>query len=318
MDDAKRLFPGAPQPWLDLSTGINPVGWQPRGELEADLGPLPTLEALRGLEVAAASFLGVSAARVAAVPGSEIALRMLPVLLDSAPITAVTPGYGTHAEIATEKLESHRLEEAFENASALLFANPGNPQGRVVAAPRMLEMASQIARRGGWLVVDEAFADASEDLSILPHLDSSEPVIVLRSFGKFFGLAGLRLGFVIAPPHIVSRVRQLLGDWPVSTPAILWGTQAYRDSGWIARTRTSLMEQAGELDFTLRRHGLVGSGGCPLFRLVEHRDATGLFLHLARAGILVRPFANQPTWLRFGLPKDGAALLRLDEALRSG
>ncbi|WP_239017854.1 threonine-phosphate decarboxylase [Sphingomonas aracearum] len=308
LDAARAAWPDAPGPWIDLSTGINPKPWQPAAPIPHDLGPLPDAGALLALEAAAAAHFGVAAERVAAVPGSEIALRLLPAIGLPEPIGSVGPGYRTHRDVARGSGEPRTL----------LLANPNNPDGRLHRPDALLALVEQQRGREGWLVVDEAFADVHEGAGIAAPLTPDDPVIVLRSFGKFFGLAGLRLGFVIAPPAVLARFRAYLGDWPVSAQAIAWGTAAYADGSWIADTRASLREQAGRLDALLRRHGLEAQGACPLFRLVDHRDAGAVFERLSRRGILTRPFEDRPSWLRFGLPADGAAFDRLDKALAGG
>jgi cobalamin biosynthetic protein CobC len=313
LDEAARLYPDAEMPWLDLSTGINPVAWHPKSPLDVDARVLPAATDLRALEAAAAQHFAVDPACVAAVPGSELALRLLPAL-GLPPIASVTPAYATHGDIAARMLAAP--SEA--PAATLLLANPNNPDGRLLTPHTLLDLAHKQARNGGWLVVDEAFADALPGCSIIPHLSPDLPVIVLRSFGKFFGLAGLRLGFVVAAPDVIARLRHLIGDWPVSAHAIAYGRAAYADAAWIAATSASLPRQAATLDALLARHGLDAKGTCPLFRLVETPQAAHLFDRLARAGILVRPFAEQPTWLRFGLPANDAALARLDRALAHG
>lgn len=311
LDDAMRLFPAAPLPWIDLSTGINPRPWRPRAPIAHDPAPLPSRESLAALEVAAAGYFGVDPVRVAAVPGSEIALRLLGAIGLPRPIVALRPGYGTHAEVADEV---GTLGHGIGKGGTLLLANPNNPDGRLIEPARLRGLAGA----DGWLVVDEAFVDVVPDHSILRGLDEAAPVIVLRSFGKFFGLAGVRLGFVVAPPAIVARVRALLGDWPVSAEAIACGQAAYADRDWIAAARGALTESAARLDTLLARHGLPVAGGTALFRLVEHSEARAVFARLAETGILTRPFADRADWLRFGLPPDDAAFARLDHALARG
>ncbi|HTG38754.1 aminotransferase class I/II-fold pyridoxal phosphate-dependent enzyme [Sphingomonas sp.] len=310
IDEAMIAWPDAPRPWIDLSTGINPVPWPVPAALSIDPGPLPSVAALRGLEAAAAAHFGLQPHRVTAVPGSEVALRLLPLLGVVRPVIAATPGYGTHVEVADGAVGFDALAAA--GAGTIILANPNNPDGR------MTDLSALIAGHRGWTVVDEAFADAMPGTSVASTLSDDARVIVLRSFGKFFGLAGLRLGFVIGPPAVVARVRQLVGDWPVSTQAIAWGTAAYRDRRWIATTREALMKRAGTLDTLLARHGLMSEGACPLFRLVHSPDAQAVFARLARAGILTRPFDGRPDWLRLGLPADAAAFERLDRALGRG
>jgi cobalamin biosynthetic protein CobC len=183
-----------------------------------------------------------------------------------------------------------------------------------LAAEELLRLA-----RGseGWLVVDEAFADILPQISVVPHLDASARVLALRSFGKFFGLAGVRLGFAIGPEAMIAALRRKLGSWPVSSAAIRIGTAAYRDTPWIAAMREKLAADAIALDAVLAGHGFDPVGACPLFRLIAG-DGAALFDRLARQGILTRPFDYAPTWLRLGLPGSDAALARLDRALSDG
>lgn len=314
--DAVRAYPLAPGGWIDLSTGINPRCWRPVSGLEGDPAPLPDVEDLAALEASAARFFAVNPAYVAAVPGSEIALRLLRAVGLPSPIAAIPPCYGTHGEVADEMLDL--ATGAGRHGGTILIANPNNPDGRTINPARLLELAARRKSAGGWLVVDEAFADVAPFASILPLWDVNAPVVVLRSFGKFFGLAGVRLGFMVAPPPVLSRLREMLGDWPVSAQAIAWGRAAYGDTEWIAATRVMLAERAARLDALFARHSLTAIGHNPLFRLVEHRDARIIFERLAHAGILTRPFAARADWLRFGLPGNDQAFDRLDQALSHG
>ena len=308
LDDAARLYPDAPLPWIDLSTGINPHAWQPPSSVVVDWGRLPSVTGLRELERSAATFFGATPSQVVAVPGTEIALRMLRHVGMPAPYHYVEPAYRTHAAAFADSVPIG-LADVPSKTGTLLLANPNNPDGRRLA-PR--DIAALAADR--WLIVDEAFADCDPAWSVVPHLPGN--TIVLRSFGKFFGLAGVRLGFMVGPDAIVARARAMLGDWPVSAAAVAWGTAAYRDADWIAETRVRLTEEVGALDIVLRSHGLEPVGECPLFRLVSGDPA--IFARLADAGILTRPFDYAATWLRIGLPATAEALARLDRALGGG
>lgn len=315
IDDALAAYPDAPRPWIDLSTGINPVPWPVPQGLLVDPAPLPSTTALADLERVAARHFGVEARHVAAVPGSEIALRLLPMLGVPLPIVAAVPSYGTHREVASEAVAPAEVDRV--RGGTLLIANPNNPDGHLLDRADLHILARQQAELGGWLVVDEAFADTDPAPSIAA-VGEDAPVIAMRSFGKFFGLAGIRLGFVIAPAVVIAALRGLLGDWPVSAQAIGWGRAAYADREWIEATRIALAERARRLDAMLARHGLSARGASPLFRLVEHPDAGAIFERLGRAGILARPFADRADWLRFGLPADDAAFDRLDQVLAHG
>ncbi len=308
---AKRHF--GEGDWIDLSTGLNPHPWPGAASMVFDWRRLPEPEALAQLEANAAACFGVDPRYVCAVPGSEIGLRLVGALIGGA-ARHVVPGYRTHGEMIPDSIATDR-DDAPGAAGHLILANPNNPDGRTIAAEAIRELLDP---RDGWLLVDEAFADADPAQSVAAAVDDAQRLIVFRSFGKFFGLAGVRLGFVLAPQVIVAALRALLGAWPLSQAAIAMGTAAYADSGWIAATRRRLPDDAAALDAMLARHGYRPAGACSLFRLIEADDARALFEHLARRAILTRPFAEQPRWLRLGLPADAAALARLDAALGRG
>lgn len=315
LDAAARAFPDAPQPWLDLSTGINPIAWQPAAMPDIDLRALPSAEARATLEAAAARTFGAAGVAITALPGTELGLRLLTGLGLPAPFRVVAPGYRTHGEAlpGATAVPPGPIDDV--TGGTLLLANPNNPDGRLLAPERLLAIARRLGERGGVLVVDEAFADAVPDSSVLPLLTPDHRVLVFRSFGKFFGLAGLRLGFACGATDLVAALRERLGSWPVSATALALGTAAYRDAGWVEATRGSLTERCKALDAVLRKHGLTPVGSCPLFRLVDTPDAGALFASLARRGILTRPFDYAPHWLRFGVPADAATLDQLDRAL---
>ncbi len=301
-------------PWLDLSTGINPHAWPGTADLAFDWRRLPDEGELRALEVAAAASFGVDPRNVCAVPGTEIGLRLMGGLVEGA-AAWWSPSYRTHGEMLPGARPVERLAEA--DGRSLILANPNNPDGRLLDRASMI---GQLARRGaeGWLLVDEAFADADPAQSVAADIADDRRLLVFRSFGKFFGLAGVRLGFVLGPSLALDRLRHRLGAWPLSAPAIAIGTAAYRDSVWVEEMRERLRRAAAALDATLERAGLRATGACPLFRLVETDDAHGLFERLARRHILTRPFDDHPRWLRLGLPEDADGLARLEAALRDG
>lgn len=303
-------------PWLDLSTGINPDAWPVPPALSVDPRPLPAPAALGALESAAAACFGVVPAHVCAVPGSEMGLRLLGPLLGGRGCHRV-PGYRTHGAVFADSTPL-AADQPVPGDAALVLANPNNPCGTLLDRAAVAALLRERMATGGWLVVDEAFADPHPAASIAGAVDDAQRLIVFRSFGKFFGLAGLRLGFVLAPRAIIARYRALLGDWPIDATALAIGTAAYRDTRWIAAMRAALPVRAAALDRVLHAGGLHPIGHSPLFRLVEHAGAPALFERLARAHILVRPFDGAPHRLRFGVPKDAAALDRLARVLADG
>lgn len=301
--EAAATFPDAPTPWLDLSTGINPVPWA--GDWPAaDLTRLPDPADLKALEAAAAAAFGVSdPARVVAVAGAEAGLRLLPSVLCARDVEIRGPTYGGHAEAWTATGAQIR-----SGGQALVIVNPNNPDGCETARETLIDRT--LDER--WLIVDESFGEAAPHLSVADV--EADLLIVLRSFGKFYGLPGVRLGFVIAAPALAQRLRGRLGDWPVSAQAIAIGRAAYADTAWREKAFKRLECGRDRLDALLTRAGFEIVGGTSLFRLAAAPDAGERFNRLCEAGILTRPFANEPTWLRFGIPAPGD-FARLEAAL---
>lgn len=313
--EARAVYGG--EQWIDLSTGINPLAWPGVDEVTIDWRALPEPQALMALEAAAAAHFGVDPGQVCALPGSEMGLRLVGRLLPL-PARYLVPSYRTHGAVFEQGVPMEDFGELPEGATALLLANPNNPDGRVIDPRRLCEWLAGLERRGGWLIVDEAYADSLPECSMAAEIGDGRPLVLLRSFGKFFGLAGVRLGFLVGPRPIIARARAMLGEWPVSTAAVALGTAAYRDRMWIEAMLELLRRSAQRLDAMLARHGLSGRGDCPLFRLVEVDDGHALFERLAAHAILTRPFADHPRWLRLGLPGADAEWDRLAEALGHG
>ena len=314
MAEARARFGGAPDEWLDLSTGINPIPWPATDKVPVDWQALPDPDDLALLERQAARYFGTDPASCCAVPGSETGLRLIARIL-ALPGNHLPLTYSTHADAFEHARPVASLAHAATGPSALVVANPNNPDGRTTTTETLLAVLERQERNGGWLIVDEAFADCQPDRSVAGYVANGRQLIVLRSFGKFFGLAGVRLGFVIAPAGLLDGIRRLLGEWPICAAALGFGMAAYGDGDWIAATRRDLRDRADRLDAALARHGLVPRGDCPLFRLVESANAPTLFTELARRRILTRPFASRLSLLRLGLPPDDGALARLDGAL---
>jgi len=316
LDAARRRFPAAPGPWIDLSTGINPWPY-PLPALAPELWHrLPGEAAIEALAAAAARYYGAPGPEhVATAPGSQALIQMLPRLRPPGRVCVEEPTYAEHALAWTAA--GHRAGPFSPSPlpDVTVLVNPNNPDGRRTTAGAVREMARRGGRRGGWLVVDEAFADVAPEISAAAHA-GTPGLIVLRSFGKFFGLAGLRLGFALAEPALAARLREAFGPWPVSGPALEIARAAFEDEGWISSTRRRLAEAAARLDALLVARGLTVLGGTSLYRLAGHDAAQEMFARLGAAGILVRRFEIEPAWLRFGLPPDEAAWRRLDEALR--
>lgn len=314
LSTARALFPEAPQPWVDLSTGINPIPY-PLPALPLSLWTrLPGADDEAALIAAARKAYRVPAhADIVAAPGTQILIELLPRLAPAGPVTILGPTYAEHGH-AWRKAGYAVAETATpsEVAATIVVVNPNNPDGRVLSQAELTSLAAHCVARGGLLVIDEAFADFTPEASIVPDLPDG--AIVLRSFGKTYGLAGLRLGFAIGAPEAMARLEAALGPWSVAGPALHVGAMALSDGGWLAETGAQRARDATRLDGLLAPHGRI-VGGTALFRLLETPQAAALFARLGRHGIYVRRFQNAPDRLRFGLPGDEAEWSRLRAAL---
>jgi cobalamin biosynthesis protein CobC len=316
---AQRLFIDAPEPFIDLSTGINPYSY-PLPQLSSDLFTrLPDAEALTKVaNIAAQSYGAPLPALVVPAPGTQILLPLVAALVEPGRAAVVAPTYREHARAAV--LAGHRVIEITDLAAAreamlVIVTNPNNPDGRLFDKNELIALARRLVTRGGLLIVDEAFMDVGpHDASLAGEVERNA-IVVLRSFGKFFGLAGIRLGFALAPPQLAARLSAKLGPWAVSGPALAVGATALADRAWIEETRNRLSVAADRLKGILLSTGIEIVGGTALFQLARTPAASDLFHHLGRAGILVRSFPDHPSWLRFGLPGTEAAWVRLQTAM---
>ncbi len=316
---ARHSFPDAAEPFVDLSTGINPNPY-PLPDLPPEIfARLPEAAGLERLAAIAAAAYGAPSARhVVPAPGTQILLPLICGLVPPARAAILTPTYSEHARAAA--LAGHAVAEIRDiaevgDAKLVLLTNPNNPDGRRWSKADLLTLAKNLKARGGLLIVDEAFMDVGPTGESCAGEVVSGNIAVLRSFGKFFGLAGLRLGFALAAPPLARRLAGLLGPWAVSGPALMIGALALADRDWIENSRRQLNAAALRLDAILRDGGLESVGGTALFRLVQTSAAGELFQHLGRAGILVRSFADHSDWLRFGLPADEPQWRRLQIAV---
>lgn len=303
--------------WLDLSTGINPWPYPLPALPDHAWTRLPGAPEDGALRVAAAHRYGVDPEQVLAAPGTSALIQALPRYRPPGRVAIVGPTYGEHARAwaaaGHEVVEVAALEETA--CPVVVVVNPNNPDGRALPPETLLDRARLCAGQGGLLVVDEAFGDECPALSVAPHLMAG--LVVLRSFGKFYGLAGLRLGFALGMPGIIASLAGQLGPWPVSGPALAIGVAALKDDVWARQTADRLAAWAAEVDGVLAAGGLSVVGGTTLFRLVSHPRAMAVHDRLGAAGILVRAFVGRPHLLRIGLPATQGDLKRLAEALMS-
>lgn len=252
------------------------------------------------------------------LPGSQAAISLLPRLFSPRTVQVLEPTYNEHAR--AWRLAGHdvRATSTLHDADAdiVVLANPNNPDGRFYPRDTILAAAARRSAQSKWTIVDEAFIDLMPDASVGDACGHNQ-LVAFRSFGKFFGLAGVRLGFAIGSEAIASQLEQMIGPWAISGMALETGVAAYRDVRWQQDNRDRLHQQAARQRAVLAAAGLAITGGTDLFLLCEHANAAGLFDHLCGHGIHVRRFIDAPRHLRFGLTADDTQLARLGHALQA-
>ncbi len=318
---ARALFPNAREPWIDLSTGINPHSY-PFFDLPATaFTRLP--EASRAAElaaVAARAYGAPAGVNVVSAPGTQILLPRVAALIPASRAHVLSPTYAEHRRAAA--LAGHDVREVTDfddlfEADLAILVNPNNPDGRIIDRARLLSLAEVMRSKGGLLVVDEAFMDVGPIAESIAGDVGQGGLVVLRSFGKFFGLAGVRLGFAISAEPVARLLEDGLGPWAVAGPALEYGIAALADTAWQEGMRTRLEREAATLDAHFARHGLPVSGGTSLFRFLRTSAASEVFEIFGRYGILIRNFAERPHELRIGLPSSEQEMSRIEQALQA-
>ena len=312
---AARRYGIPVEDWLDLSTGINPASY-----------PVPDVPARAwhrlpedddGLVETARAYYG--APSLLPVAGSQAAIQALPRLRGRSRVGVLAPGYAEHAHAwekgghDVQRLPADALFARADAFDVVVLIHPNNPGGERFAREALLALHARLAARGGWLVVDEAFMDATPEHSLCADT-ARTGLLVLRSAGKFFGLAGARAGFACAAPPLLDAMREALGPWTLAGPTRHVLRHALADAAWQAGMRTRLREQGERLAALLAHRGLAPHGGCAFFQWRRDDDARAIHAALAARGILTRLF-DAPSSLRFGLPGDDAGFARLEHTL---
>lgn len=312
LDLARQRFGGRAEDWIDLSTGINRLPY-PVGEIDAHhWQALPSRSEIEALHQAARHAYATSAP-IVAMGGAQAAIQLLPQLAPRGRARILAPTYNEYAPVLSTagwEVEEVGALDALAGANLAIIVNPNNPDGRRYSSKDLLAPLPRVGR----LVIDESFVDAVPELSLAS--EAGRPgLLILRSFGKFYGLAGLRLGFAIGHADDIARLAAASGPWPISGAAIAIGCRALRDDAWTKATSARLARDCVRLDEMVQSQGWRLIGGAPLFRLYETPDALAAQATLARGEIWSRIFAQNPTWLRLGLPGAETEWSRLAKAL---
>ena len=312
---AKKYNIPLPQ-WIDLSTGINPNGW-PIPEIPAECWQrLP--EIADGLVEAAQGYYHCHS--ILPVAGSQAAIQTLPLLRSKSKVGVLKPAYAEHAHSwrlaghEVVELESNEIEGQLKTLDVLILINPNNPTGQWFDRNQLLEWHDVLKQYKGWLIIDEAFIDTTPENSLASH-PVVDGLIILRSIGKFFGLAGIRCGFVIGVKELLNALNEKLGPWTISHPSRYVATAALLDANWQSQTKDKLKQDSKRLATLLKDRELKPDGTTDLFLWVKTLQAKQVHQNLAQQGILTRLF-QQPLSLRFGLPQNNQQYAELDVALK--
>ncbi|MEP3247383.1 MAG: threonine-phosphate decarboxylase CobD [Sneathiella sp.] len=321
LDLAQKNFGGEISDWIDLSTGINPVPY-----VIPDLPPalwsrLPGSALEQSLIQAARRYYSIPEAYdCVAGPGTQALIQLLPRLYTPSDVAIFGPTYAEHehcwrgAGHRTKMVAS--LSDILPAARIIILVSPDNPTGSIASGSDLLALQQMVRARNGLLVIDEAFMDGFPEQSALSAL-TPDHLILLKSFGKFFGLAGLRLGFAMGDKQTIPKLKKQLGPWAVSGPAAYIGQEAYQNTNWIHQTRQRLKQEMTRLSELLGKAGADLVGETDLFTLVKHEKSAVLYQHLCQNQILTRPFSHDPALLRFGHPANERQWTKLQNALRA-
>lgn len=303
--------------WIDLSTGINPQHWPVPLVPGTIWNRLPEDED----ELLAAARFYYQCENILAVAGSQAAIQALPRLRAPCKVAVLQPSYNEHAHAWQQQghqvsaLNARSIQQQATNFDVIVLVNPNNPDGNLFQVDELLELHQILRHKGGWLVVDEAFIDATPQQSVIKHSYQSG-LIVLRSLGKFFGLAGARVGFVAARTSLLQDLQELLGPWTISNPSRWIAQQALQDQQWHKSTRQQLQLQSARLHELLHRADLPVQGSCALFQWIKHPQAKHLHQQFAQKAILTR-LLRQPLGLRLGLPQSEPQWNKLSSVLQT-
>ncbi|WP_246091426.1 threonine-phosphate decarboxylase [Swingsia samuiensis] len=315
-----KHFPSAPKPFVDLSTGISPYPYPISEKDLVMITALPQIgEEIELYKAAANAYKIKDLDRIVGASGTQLLISLLPYVLVQRHVLILGPTYSGH-EISWKNAgasvqiveDSTKLQKAIKNQSIVVMCNPNNPDGRILSLQEIEAIAADVTQKGGWLILDEAYADF-EDFSGGEILEKFN-IIMLRSFGKSYGLPGVRLGFLVSTVSVANRMRLILGDWSVNSVAISVGTRALKDVSWQEEIKKKLKEDILRLSALLQEAQLSIKGKSRLFCLVSHPQAQRFWEFLCKRGIVVRSFEERPQELRFGIPRNEEEWTRLEEA----
>ena len=305
LDKAISFYGGKESEWIDLSTGINPNSYPIPKLSISDWRSLPTKTEIKDLESIIKSKQKISS-EIIMVPGAQMAINFLPFLLkgEGTEVRILTPTYNEYNYCFTNtgfKVNSCQKFNQLFNSDIAIIVNPNNPDGKIYEINELFELSKSVKI----LIVDESFIDSVECDSIVNQLNEDvSNIIVIRSFGKFFGLAGLRLGYVFSGKEIIRKFKRFFGPWQISKMSVKIATIAFSDDVWIKKTKNNLNEKANAIDNLMKKINWKITGGTNLFRLYSTSNSDLAQKLLAEKFIWSRKFSYSKKWIRLGIPNE--------------
>ena len=324
LQQASEIYGVSMDAWLDMSTGISPWSY-PVDDLPSNVWrDLPPSN--DELIATAKKYYQIDEQNVVVSPGSQLSIRLLPQLFAKSKVALPVLGYQEHA--LSWKLAGHQLcfyqnvEELIQliedgKVDHAVVINPNNPSCEKTTKEKLSYISNSIK---GVLLVDEAFMDFYQTApSQIPESSfgsaislNAENVIVVRSIGKFFGLAGLRLGFVIGLHPVLQKLQTLFQPWAINHASMLISRQALADTQWQEQQRLKIKAGAKQLEpllFSLcQDFQELRIENTALFCSVfaQSIDVQKLHKQLAMLGVWTRMSNpdDKQAWLRFGLVGD--------------
>ena len=311
IDLAIKKYGGERADWIDLSTGINRTSYPWQESVKVELRDLPSSKLLMGLEKAASRAYKVAeGADTAAVQGAQQIISLLPICLKNYNSVAILgPTYNEYEKaFKSSGIKAETVSEVSKLSSSdiAIIVNPNNPTGKVIAE----EILDDLSKKVRILIIDESFKMFSSR-----RIQKFDNVIQINSLGKFFGLAGVRLGFVSGPSDFIKSVRVMLGPWPDSSVAAEIGIIALNDKTWISAMEKILLEGSNVLHEACNTKNWKLVGKTNLFHTYATSNCVEVEEQFAAHYIWIRTFDYSKSWVRLGIPTSKYEWARVRQAL---
>ena len=311
IDLAIKKYGGERKNWIDLSTGINRTSYPWQESVNVHLRDLPGSKLLMSLEETASRAYKIAVGTdTVASSGAQQIINLLPLYLKKYNSVAILgPTYNEYeSAFKSSNVRTKMVSEISDLycSDIAIIVNPNNPTGKEIAEEALDELSKKVRI----LIIDESFKMFSSR-----KIQKLDNVIQINSLGKFFGLAGLRLGFVSGPSDFIKSVRNMLGPWPISSLAAEIGLVALNDKIWISEMEKILLAASNALHEVCNSKNWKLVGKTNLFHTYAISNCLEVEEQFAAHGIWVRTFDYSETWVRLGIPTSECELTRVKQAL---